>query len=308
MIGQTVNNRYKVEASLGWGGMGTVYRAADLIENRPVALKVLNLFLNRENDAMLTRFHREFRVLARLNHPYIMQAYDHGTFQDTPYLVLELLDGVTLRQELDAGPMPREQLLHIGHQLAEALAYLHNQSIIHRDLKPGNLMLLSNQDTLQVKLLDFGLVRQTNLSMHLTQEGMALGTVAYMAPEQAQALTVDFRADLYAFGILLYEMATGQLPFTHQNPAMVLMQQMTAPPPPPRQVNPHLDEPLEQFILHLLAKEPAERPASTELVIQHLAHLADESVVLVRPPSLDQTVGRADLIPRVPLIGRSAVM
>lgn len=308
MIGQTINNRYRIEASLGRGGMGTVYRASDLSGSRTVALKVLHLFLDREGEAALTRFHREFRVLARLDHPHIMQAYDYGTFADAPYLVLELLEGVTLRQALAGGPLPRERMLHIARQLAEALAYLHTRSIIHRDLKPGNLMLLPPHDSPQVKLMDFGLVRQTDLSLQLTQEGLALGTVAYMAPEQAQALPVDFRADLYALGIILYEMAAGRTPFSHQNPAMVLMQQMTAPPPPPRQFNPTLDEPLEQFILNLLAKEPAERPASTEWVIQHLAHLADESVPVISPAGPDQAAGRADLIPRVPLIGRASAL
>ncbi|HRV90908.1 MAG TPA: protein kinase [Anaerolineae bacterium] len=308
MIGQTINNRYRIEASLGRGGMGTVYRASDLVESRAVALKVLHLFLDQEGEATLTRFHREFRVLARLNHPYIMQAYDYGTFEETPYLVLELLEGVTLRQELTGEPLPRERLLPIARQLAEALVYLHTQSIIHRDLKPGNLMLLPPHDSPQVKLMDFGLVRQTDMSMQLTQEGLALGTVAYMAPEQAQALPVDFRADLYALGIILYEMAAGRPPFTHHHPAMVLMQQMTTPPPPPRQFNPTLDEPLEQFILTLLAKEPAERPASTDLVVQQLAYLADESVMIVSPTGPDPAIGRADLIPRVPLIGRAAAL
>ena len=308
MIGQTINNRYRIEASLGRGGMGTVYRASDLIESRMVALKVLHLFLDGDGEAALTRFHREFRALARLDHPYIMQAYDYGTFEDVPYLVLELLEGATLRQELAGGALSRSRLLHIARQLAEALAYLHTQSIVHRDLKPGNLMLLPPTDTPQVKLMDFGLVRQTDLSMQLTQEGTALGTVAYMAPEQAQALPVDFRADLYALGVMLYEMATGRTPFSHQNPAMVLMQQMTSPPPPPRQFNPALDEPLAQFILNLLAKEPAERPASTDWVTQHLAYLANESVPVISPPDPEQALGRADLIPRAPLIGRAAAL
>lgn len=258
MIGQTINNRYRIEAALGRGGMGTVYRASDLSERRTVALKVLHRFLDQEGEATLTRFHREFRVLTRLDHPHVMQAYDHGTFEESPYLVLELLTGVTLRQALAPGPLPRARVLHIAGQLAEALAYLHAQSIVvHRDLKPGNLMLLPPNDSPQVKLMDFGLVRQTDVSMQLTQEGVALGTVAYMAPEQAQALPVDFRADLYALGVMLYEMTTGRTPFSHQNPAMVLMQQMTTPPPPPRQVNPALDEPLDG------QKPPADRHRTT---------------------------------------------
>jgi hypothetical protein len=146
-------------------------------------------------------------------------------------------------------------------------------------------------------------VRANDLSRQLTQEGVALGTVAYMSPEQAQALPVDFRSDLYALGVILYEMATGRTPFIHQNPAVMLMQQLTQAPPPPRQVNPNLDESLERLILQLLAKEPAERPTGPEWVAGQLAHLADESA-----PAITPTAKRVDIIPRVPLIGREGAL
>ena len=228
MIGLTIDDRYQVEALLGRGGMGAVYRATDLIENRPIALKVVHFFLNTETETTLSRFHREFRVLARLDHPYIMRAYQYGSYDGVPYLILEFLAGHTLADELAQGPLPRPQILHIARQICEALTYLHAHSIVHRDLKPGNLMLVPPDDAhltagLQVKLMDFGLVRQTDLSRQLTQEGMALGTAAYMAPEQAQGLPVDFRADLYALGVILYEMVTGQPPFVHDSPVMILM-------------------------------------------------------------------------------------
>jgi tetratricopeptide (TPR) repeat protein len=308
MIGQTIDDRYRIEALIGRGGMGAVYRATDLAENRPVALKILHFYLDPETGVALTRFRREFRILARLDHPHIVQAYGYGTYNDSPYLVLEFLAGRTLTEELAAGPLPRARLLLIARQICEALIHLHAQSIIHRDLKPGNLMLVfpdngQAETSLQVKLMDFGLIRQTDLSMQLTQEGVALGTVAYMAPEQAQGLPVDFRADLYALGIILYEMTTGRLPFVHENPAMILIQQLTTPPPAPRQFRPDLDEPLEQLILDLLAKEPARRPASTELVATRLAQLADETAPMPAPPQK-----RADLIPRVPLIGRESAL
>lgn len=314
MIGQTIDDRYHIEALIGRGGMGAVYRAADLVENRPVALKVLHFYLDSETGAALTRFRREFRVLARLDHPHIVRAYGYGIYNDSPYLVLEFLAGRTLSEELAAGSLSRSRLLLIARQICKALVHLHAQSIIHRDLKPGNLMLVSPNDAalvstsveeanVQVKLMDFGLIRQTNLSMQLTQEGVALGTVAYMAPEQAQGLPVDFRADLYALGVILYEMATGRPPFVHENPAMILVQQLTTAPPSPRQINPDLDEPLEQLILELLAKEPAQRPASTELVATRLAQLVDKTAPTPTPPQK-----RADLIPRVPLIGREAAL
>ena len=302
MIGQTIDGRYQIEALIGRGGMGAVYRAIDRVENRPVALKVLHHFLDVETEVALTRFHREFRVLTQLDHPTIVQAYSYGDYEGLPYLILELLEGQPLNKELLGGPLSRSRLLHIARQICEALIYLHARSIVHRDLKPGNVMLLPTDDIVSVKLMDFGLVRQTDLSAQLTQEGVVLGTVAYMAPEQAQGFPVDFRADLYALGVMLYEMATGRPPFVHENPAVVLMQQLTAASPSPRQFNPEIDEPLEQFILKLLAKEPSERPG-TEAIADDLAQLLDETA-----PNLSSSHKRTDLIPRIPLIGRQEAL
>lgn len=303
MIGQLINNRYQLEKLLGRGGMGSVYRALDQLENRTVALKVLHFFLESDSEVALTRFYREFRVLARLDHPRIVRAHQYGMHEGMPYLVMEYLDGQPLSEKVAAGPLPRGLLLAIARQICEALIYLYHHAIVHRDLKPGNVMLLWIDDNPTVKLMDFGLVRAADLSRQLTQEGVALGTVAYMAPEQAQALPVDFRADLYALGVILYEMTTGRTPFIHQNPAMMLMQQLTQPLPSPRQFNPNLDEPLEQLIMHLLAREPARRPASPEWVDAQLARLADETAPLITPAAK-----RADVIPRVPLIDREAVL
>ena len=305
MIGKTIDGRYRIETAIGRGGMGSVYRALDLVEQRSVAVKILHQFFDTDTEAAFTRFQREFRVLARLDHPYIVQAYQNGLFEDIPYLVLEFLAGQTLKEELGKGPLPRSRLLLIAQQLCQALSYLHALGIVHRDLKPGNLMLLPPDDSVQVKLMDFGLVRLAHTSVQLTQEGVAFGTVAYMAPEQAQALPIDFRADLYALGVMLYEMATGQLPFAHDNPAVLLLQQLTALPPNPRQLNPAVDEPLEALILHLLAREPAERPASADWVAARLMALADEPASIPTPTSPS---GRADLIPRIPLIGRRPIL
>jgi serine/threonine protein kinase/tetratricopeptide (TPR) repeat protein len=305
LIGQIVDNRYQVEALLGRGGMGSVYRAADLTENTPVALKFLHAYLDTQGNMALKRFEREFRILAQLDHPRIIKAYSHGTYQDTPYLVLEYLPGNDLSRELSRGPLVKERLVAIAIQICEALGYLHSQSVVHRDLKPGNLMLMDDGDEPQIKVMDFGLVRATNYSMQLTQEGMALGTMAYIAPEQAQGLPVDFRADLYALGIIIYEMATGRPPFIHENPAVMLLNQLTVDPVPPRQLNPAMEEPLERLILQLLAKEPAQRPSGTDIIISQLIALANHESLVFAP---ELPVSRPAVIPRIPLIGRQHVL
>jgi predicted ATPase/tRNA A-37 threonylcarbamoyl transferase component Bud32 len=312
VIGQTIDDRYQIETLLGRGGMGAVYQATDLVENRIVALKFLDLYRGGQTEMVLTRFQREFRVLSRLRHPRILQAYEVGTFERTPYLVLEFLAGSTLTDAMATAPLPRARSLQIAGQICEPLAYLHRQSIVHRDLKPDNLMLMAGQrdaTDLNLKLMDFGLVHQADLSLQLTEEGTVLGTIAYMAPEQAQGFPVDFRADLYALGAILYQMVTGQLPFPMDNPAMMVMQLLMSDPPAPRQHNPQVDEPLERLIMHLLAKEPSERPQNTDWVATQLAQLTNQTVAALSS-STEATAGpgRIDLIPRVPLIGRQAAV
>jgi len=306
MIGQIIDDRYRVEAVVGKGAMGTVYRANDYIEHRPVALKTLHFF-DQPTDNAISRFNREFRVLTQLDHPGVVRAYGHGRYQNVPYLVMELLQGQTLKEFLANQPLSQDRLIELTQQICAALSHLHSQSIVHRDLKPGNIMILSYadgaQETLQVKLMDFGLVRVTDLSSQLTQEGMTLGTVAYIAPEQAQGFSVDFRADLYSLGAILYEMATGRPPFVNDNPVTILMHQITASPLPPRHFRPDLDEGLNQLILQLLAKDPGQRPPNAAAVAAHLTHLNDGSA-----PTLASPAQRADLIPRLPLIGRQAAL
>lgn len=298
MIGQTIADRYAIEAIIGRGGMGTVYRATDLQTRQPVAVKLLNLGFN-PGEQVPIRFYREFRVLTRLDHPHVVRAYDYGQFQGAPFLVLEFLEGQTLKELLAAGPLDRPRLLHIAHQICDALIHIHAHSLIHRDLKPGNVMLLPPAANPDVKLMDFGLVRLAQASVQLTREGSTLGTFAYMAPEQAQGLPTDFSADLYSLGIILYEMATGRPPFVADNPTAVLLKQVTATPPSPRVYNPALDEPLARLILQLLRKERRQRAASTRLVADRLARLADgsEAEAAVIAPV-------ADTPPQVPLIGR----
>ena len=305
MIGETINGRYQLEDIIGSGGMGTVYRAHDLAKKQTVAVKMLNITTDN-NDSFSSRFYREFRVLVRLKHPHIVRAYQYGMHQNRPYLVLEYLQGDTVAEHLkEHSPLPRPILLDTARQLVDALMHIHAQGITHRDLKPGNLMLMPGENgRFHLKLMDFGLVHLSELSLHLTQEGSALGTVTYMAPEQAQGLAIDFRADLYALGILLYEMAAGRPPFRHENPATVLLQQITTTPPPPQQFNPSIDTALSDFIMTLLYKDPEQRPASTALVANQIEALANHD----QPAGKPITPVKMNLLPRLPLIGREPLM
>src|SRR5438105_16522 len=212
---------YEVTAPLGSGGMGDVYRARDSKLGRDVALKVLPDSFVHDRDR-LGRFRREAQVLASLNHPHIGAIYGIDEANDTHFLVLELIDGQTLADRISNGPLPLPELLDIARQIAGALEAAHEKGIIHRDLKPANVGLTKEGI---VKILDFGLAKTTDssaaisattsptLSIHATQTGMLLGTAAYMAPEQARGKAVDARADIWAFGVVVFEMLAGQRPF-----------------------------------------------------------------------------------------------
>src|SRR5262244_443906 len=212
---------YEIVAPIGAGGMGEVYKARDTRLERTVAIKVLPQHLSRSEDVR-QRFEREAKTISQLSHPHICALYDIGNQDGVEYLVMELLEGETLAERLLKGPIPAEQTLKYGIEIADALDKAHRQGIIHRDLKPGNIMLTKSG----VKLLDFGLAKAiqpaapqgslTSLPTRqgLTQEGTILGTFQYMAPEQLEGREADGRTDIFALGATLYEMATGRKAFT----------------------------------------------------------------------------------------------
>ena len=207
---------YEILGPLGAGGMGEVYRAKDTRLGRDVAVKILPAHLS-DNPEVRERFEREARAISSLNHPHICTLYDIGREGDADYFVMELLDGETLAVRLERGPIRLEEALKIGAQIAEALAAAHKQGIVHRDLKPGNVALTNTG----AKVLDFGVaklrdeavVEQATRTRQLTTAGAMVGTVQYMSPEQLEGHPVDHRADLFAFGALLYEMVTGKRAF-----------------------------------------------------------------------------------------------
>ncbi|HMC78162.1 MAG TPA: serine/threonine-protein kinase, partial [Vicinamibacterales bacterium] len=234
---------YEVLAALGAGGMGEVYQARDTRLDRLVAVKVLSPAVAMSSDAR-ERFDREARAISRLAHPHVCALFDVGREGDTSYLVMELLDGETLKALVARGPLPMPEVLRIGGEIAEALAAAAREGITHRDLKPGNVMLTRSG----VKLLDFGLAKtlapagpishaaELPTAAELTAPGMWLGTAPYMAPEQCDGRPVDGRSDVFALGAVLYEMATGRRAFAGDTNAAIASSILRVDPPAPSSV------------------------------------------------------------------------
>jgi eukaryotic-like serine/threonine-protein kinase len=265
MLGKTVIH-YRIIEKLGSGGMGDVYKAEDTRLGRLVALKFLSEDLRRDAVA-LDRFEREARAISGLNHPGICVLHDVGEHDGHRFLVMELLEGQTLRDRIHGKPLPNDVLLDIGIQIADALDAAHSRGIIHRDLKPANVFITTRG---QAKLLDFGLAKQarkpaltgsglseTDVTSDAlrTSPGSVLGTVAYMSPEQARGEDIDARSDLFSFGAILYEMAAGQPPFSGNAPAVIFDAILNRMPPAPSELNPNLPPKLEEIIGLALEKD-----------------------------------------------------
>ena len=257
---------YEIVAALGAGGMGEVYRARDTRLSRDVAVKVLPT-QRTPNPEARERFEREARTISQLTHPHICVLHDVGREGETEYLVMELLEGETLADRLGRGPLPLSQALRYGAEIAAALDAAHRRGIVHRDLKPGNVMLTKEG----VKLLDFGLARgfvganagglteAPTIVNPLTADGVIVGTVAYMAPEQLEGQEADARTDIFALGAVLYEMLTGQKAFTGKSNATLISAILTSDPPPVSALQPITPPELDRLVRTCLAKDPAER-------------------------------------------------
>ncbi len=246
LIGNTINERYQVKSELGRGGMGIVYRAHDSTLNRDVALKLMsNTDLGTQGRARLLN---EAQTVAQLDHPNIVTVFDAGEYEGKPYIVMQLVEGGTLHEHR---PDNLDEILHVVKQVCAALDYAHQRDVIHRDLKPENVA-LSEDGT--AKLMDFLLAR--SVASRMTSEGNIVGTVFYMAPEQAMGQELDGRADLYALGVMLYELTTGELPFVDENPIAVITQHINAPVVPPRAKNEAIPAYVDNLILNLMEKDP----------------------------------------------------
>ncbi len=280
---------YQIAAPLGAGGMGEVYLARDARLGRDVAIKVLPQDVAAD-ASRLKRFEKEARAASALNHPNIVTIYETGSAEGVSFIAMEKVDGRTLRELLFSGPLALKRLLLIAAQMADGLARAHEAGIVHRDLKPENVMV--TKDGL-VKILDFGLARQTRVDRgsgegsHLltetgTSPGAVLGTVGYMSPEQAAGQAIDFRSDQFAFGSILYEMATGRRAFQKKTAVDTLSAILNEEPEPVSRVNPDAPAPLRWLVERCLAKEPAERYASTRDLARDVASMRDHISELPR--------------------------
>jgi serine/threonine-protein kinase len=292
-LGAAIAGRYVLDELVGVGGMASVYRARILLSDGLCAVKLLNPQLAMDVTTR-ERFRREAKHAQRLSHPNIIEIFDQGEANDgTPFLVMELLEGENLSEAIAAGPAPLERALPIIVQMTRALARAHDFEVIHRDLKPENVFLLRGD---RVKLLDFGIARCTQ-DVRLTNAGEVFGTPEYMAPERATSADAGPAADLYALGIIMFEMLTGKLPFDSPTPAGILSKHMVEPPPRLCEYMPGLPTQLEQLILDLLAKSPDGRPVDAHQVLSVLCEIAEKEKIRIEPES--------DLVSERPQVLRS---
>jgi tetratricopeptide (TPR) repeat protein len=297
-LGTVLRDRYRLDSELGRGGMGTVYRATDLELQREVAVKVISA-TSQSSDAR-ARLVREARAAAALNHPHIVTIHDVGESGGFPFLVMEFVSGPRLSQ---ARPTDLSRVVAIAIQICAALGHAHDNRIIHRDLKPDNVLLSGTSDSSNVKLADLGLALPA-YEARISRAGIIVGTAAYMAPEQALGQNVDGRTDLYALGVLLYELTTGRLPFTGDDPLTIVSQHVHAPVVPPRVLRPDLPRALEAIIVRLLAKEPAQRFSSAaETRAALLDSLSDKDELTATDTA--PTVAILDALSRGRLVGRN---
>ncbi|MCU0676034.1 MAG: protein kinase [Myxococcota bacterium] len=289
LVGRTLDGRYRVEKVLGEGGMGVVYLVTHVALGKRMALKVLHGEGARD-ETTVARFVQEAQASSAIGHPNIVDVIDFGRLADgSAYFVMELLEGESLTDRIKRGAIPLEQTIAIAEQIASALAAAHARGIVHRDLKPDNVQLVRRNAEEAVKVLDFGIAKVGGASSKLTKTGMIFGTPHYMSPEQAAGQSVDARTDVYALGVILFEMATGTVPFDGDTFMGILSKHMFEPPPRPTNVL-GSTHPLEPVILRALAKKPEDRYASMDALLADLRIVREGGEVAdtsgpIRPPS-----------------------
>jgi eukaryotic-like serine/threonine-protein kinase len=296
-------DRYEVGRLLGAGGMAEVFEGRDRLLARRVAIKVLQAQFARD-PSFLIRFKREAQAAASLSHPNIVGVYDTGTEDGTQFIVMEFVDGRTLKDVIRAeGPLYPERAAEICGDVCAALIAAHARGLIHRDIKPGNVMLTPDG---KVKVMDFGIARATT-SETITQTAAVVGTAQYISPEQAQGQTVDYRSDLYSVGCCLYEMLTGTVPFTGATPVAIAYRHVREDPTSPRMLNPDVPAPLEAICLKAMAKLPDNRYQTAAEMHDDLQRFRNGQPVhatpLMDPAATTQAIPRGDGADQTAMLG-----
>lgn len=266
MEGKKLGGRYEIISRIGGGGMAVVYKAIDSLLHRHVAIKVLSESLSNDSE-FIRRFSREAQAAASLSHPNIVNVYDVGRDGYTHYIVMELVDGPTLKQYvLDKGALPVDEAVYIASQICDGLEHAHENKIVHRDIKPHNILMGSNG---RVKVTDFGIARAASSST-ITQTGSVMGSVHYFSPEQARGGVVKEKSDIYSLGVVLYEMLTGELPFDGDSAISIALKHLQEPVVDPRQLNAAIPDNIVRIVMRALEKDPEMRYTSAKAVMQDL--------------------------------------
>ena len=283
MTGEVIAGRYELEELVGSGGMSTVYRAHDSMLERKVALKILHQRFG-DDEEYVERFRREARAVAQLAHPNIVTVIDRAEDAGRQFIVFEYVEGDDLKQMIDkAGPLPIDQVVELGREIAAALAFAHERGIVHRDVKPQNVLLSEGR----AKVTDFGIARSLDVEHGVTQTGTVLGTSNYIAPEQASGQPIDDRSDVYSFGVVLFELLTGTVPFEGESFVAVALQHINEPAPPVLERRPDTPPRLARLVDDMLAKDHDARPSMDEVAGELDAVSAPETgdrTAVVPPP------------------------
>jgi serine/threonine-protein kinase len=281
LVGRLLDKRYKIEKCLGTGGMSVVFKATDVADGSPVAIKMLRDEIADDKEA-LDRFMNESKVVSMLSHPNIVSIRAVSFTTKRKYLVMEYVEGISLRAYIDKrGKLDLDEVLSFSEQILAALEHAHSRGVVHRDIKPHNILVLKGGF---VKVTDFGIAKMPDKNRGKTVTDSAIGTVYYISPEQAAGKSTDTRSDLYSLGVMMYEMATGALPFDDERPISVLMMQMHDRPVPPRRHNKKIPRGLERIILTTMEKDPKKRYQTAKDIFQQIRRLKDNPHCVIPSP------------------------
>ncbi len=279
-VGAVLDGRYRIEGIVGIGGMAVVFKAHDMLMNRTVAIKMLKNEIAHDEESV-KRFINESKAVAMMSHPNIVSIYDVSVREDIKYIAMEYVEGITLKNYMNKrGILSLREIISYTEQILKALHHSHSKGIIHRDIKPQNIMLLKNG---LVKVTDFGIAKLPNAET-VTMTDKAIGTVYYISPEQASGIQIDTRSDIYSLGVLMYEMVTGELPFTADSPVSVAMMQINDEARPPMELNPDMPKGLAQIIGIAMEKNKEDRYQSAEAMLRQLRCLKENPDVIFKIP------------------------